>query len=115
MPVVDSAGPGITGITITLDDTTMRLTRGDGQTALLEHTGQPDRVLPLPRRELGDLLAEELQRLDSDETYAEALMAVTGSSGLSERPEKRTHVWIDPMDSSGPESVLVEGQPGPGA
>ena len=115
VPVVDTAGPGITAVTITLDDTTMRLTRGDGQTALLEHTGQPPRTLPLPRRELGDLLAEELQRLDSDETYAEALAAVTGAHDLSSRPDKRTHVWVDHMDSGGPESVLVEGQPGQGA
>ena len=115
VPVVDTAGPGITEVTITLDDTTMRLTRGDGQTALLEHSGQPDRTLPLPRRELGDLLAEELQRLDSDETYAEALAAVTGAQDLSSRADKRTHVWVDPMDTGGPESVLVEGQPGQGA
>ena len=115
VPVVETAGPGITEVTITLDDTTMRLTRGDGQTAMLEHTGQPDRTLPLPRRALGDLLAEELQRLDSDETYAEALAAVTGAQDLSSRADKRTHVWVDPMDTGGPESVLVEGQPGQGA
>ena len=112
VPVVDTAGPGITGVTITLDDTTVRLTRGDGQTAVLQHTGQPDRTLPLPRRGLGDLLAEELQRLDDDETYGEALAAVTGATGLADRPEQRTHVWLDPMDSSGPESALVEGRPG---
>ncbi len=112
VPVVDSAGPGITAVTLTLDETTVRLCRGDGQTAVLEHTGQPDRTLPLPRRELGDLLAEELQRLDSDETYADALAAVTGRTGLSERAPKRTHVWVDPVDGSTPESALVEGQPG---
>lgn len=112
VPVVDSSGPGITGVTIGLADTELSLTRGDGQTAVLSHTGQPDRTLPLPRRELGDLLAEELRRLDDDETYGEALSVVSGASGLADRPEKRTHVWVDPMDSSGPESALVEGQPG---
>src|SRR6476661_1248752 len=51
----------------------------------LEGTGLSDRTLPLPRRELGDLLAEELRRLDPDEVYAEALEAATGTSGLAER------------------------------
>jgi len=113
VPVTDSSGPGITSVTITADDdTSLELARGEGQTAVLRHSGQPERTLPLPRRELGDLLAEELQRLDADETYAEALSVVTGAGDLSARPERRTHVWVDPMDSSGPESVLVEGQPG---
>ena len=34
--------------------------------------------MPLTRRPLGDELAEELRRLDSDEIYAEALGAATG-------------------------------------
>ena len=108
--VDDSSGPGVTEVEITLDSTTMHLCRGDGQTVVLSHTGQPDRTLPLPRRDLGDLLAEELQRLDSDETYAEALGAMTGSSGLSGRSTSRTHVWVDPAQEHA-ESSLVEGVP----
>ena len=48
---------------------------------MLTRTDQPDRTLPLPRRDLGELLAEELRRLDPDEPYAEALEAATGTSG----------------------------------
>nr|MDP9497473.1 glucose-6-phosphate dehydrogenase assembly protein OpcA [Actinomycetota bacterium] len=44
----DTAGPGVTGVELTLDDIAMRLARGDGATVLLSHTGQPDRTLPLP-------------------------------------------------------------------
>lgn len=106
--VEDSSGPGITEVEIGLDDVALKLVRGEGQTVVLSHTGQPDRTLPLPSRELGDLLAEELQRLDADETYAEALAAATGR--LSVRAEKRTHVWVDPMQASD-ESTLVEGVP----
>jgi glucose-6-phosphate dehydrogenase assembly protein OpcA len=106
----DTAGPGVTGVEITLDSTSMRLVRGDGQTVVLSHTDQPDRTLPLPRRELGDLLAEELQRLDADETYAEALSAVTGVPDLSSHPVSRTHLWVDPAEQHG-ESSLVEGVP----
>ena len=106
--IEDSAGPGITEVEISLADTTMRLVRGDGQTAVLSHTGQPDRTLPLPRRELGDLLAEELQRLDADETYADALASVTGAHDLSERTQLRRHIWVDPAQHLS-ESILVEG------
>ena len=35
--------------------------------------GQPDRAVALKRRETSELLAEELRRLDPDDTYAAAL------------------------------------------
>ena len=72
--IVESTGPGITEISLTLaDGSDVRITRPDGRSATLIQTGQPDRAMPLPRRELGELLAEELQRLDADEPYADAL------------------------------------------
>jgi len=108
--VQDSPGPGITEISFSVGDATLRLARGDGQTAVLARDGQADRTLPLPRRQLGDLLAEELQRLDADETYAEALAAMTGTS-LPAQPEARTHVWVDPAQDPASESTLVEGVP----
>lgn len=94
----DTAGPGVTGVKMRVGDDTVTIARDDGRTATLSRTGQPDRAMPLPRRELGDLLAEELRRLDGDETYAEALESTTGTSGLSERPSTRTHIWQDPAD-----------------
>lgn len=97
---VDANGPGISGVEIKLDDTTLRLAQGEGRTVVLNHTGQPDRTLPLPNRELGDLLAEELQRLDADEIYAEALGAATGTHDLSSRPNLRTHIWVDPVPAT---------------
>ena len=36
-------------------------------------TGQPDRRVSMPLRELNECLAEELRRLDPDEVYARAL------------------------------------------
>ena len=65
---------------------------------MLRRTGQPDRALPLPRRELSDLLAEELRRLDADDTYAEALQVTTGTTGLADRPARRVHIWQDPAE-----------------
>ncbi len=103
----DSAGPGVTGVELSVGDDQVRLTRTDGRTAILSRTGQPDRALPLPRRDLGDLLAEELRRLDADETYAEALGAHSGLADLAERPELRTHQWQDPALDPDPDPALT--------
>lgn len=103
--VAPSPGPGVTEVRLELahaDDDggpargrSLRLTRLDGRSATLSRQGQPDRSLPLARRQRGDLLAEELRRLDPDAVYAEALGATFGLTGLSERPATRTHVWRD--------------------
>jgi glucose-6-phosphate dehydrogenase assembly protein OpcA len=73
----------------------LMLTRQNG-TAIFGRPGEPDRILPLPRRPLGDELAEELRRLDADQIYADALAALTGLHGLDDRPAHRVHVWKDP-------------------
>jgi glucose-6-phosphate dehydrogenase assembly protein OpcA len=73
----------------------VRVTREEG-TALFSRTGQEDRYMPLPKRPVGDELAEELRRLDADQIYADALGAMAGLSGLDHRPPHRVHVWKDP-------------------
>lgn len=103
----DSEGPGVTSVELEVGDDTVRIDRNDGRTALLSRTGQPDRSMPLPRRDLGDLLAEELRRLDADDTYADALASTTGTEGLSERPATRTHIWQDPAEVSDPDPALT--------
>ncbi len=100
--VADSAGPGITAVEVRFDNgAQLRIDRPDGRSATLANTGRPDRKLPLQRRDLGDLLAEELRRLDADQPYADALEAATGVRGLSDRPPKRTHVWKEPASKNG--------------
>jgi glucose-6-phosphate dehydrogenase assembly protein OpcA len=103
----DTDGPGVTGVLLRVGDEEVRLSRSDGRTATMSRTGQPDRVLPLPRRDLGELLAEELRRLDADETYAESLSATTGVPDLVGRPDARTHVWQDPMEVADPDPALT--------
>jgi glucose-6-phosphate dehydrogenase assembly protein OpcA len=71
------------------------LTRDD-DTAMFRRSGQPDHVLPLTRRPLGEELAEELRRLDADQIYGDALGAMAGLSGLHTRPPTRVHIWQDP-------------------
>lgn len=95
--IEDSGGPGITKAELTIgNDYRIAVTRPDGRLATLARGSEPERQLPLPRRELGDLLAEELRRMDPDYVYADALAAATGVSGLDTRPATRTHVWRDP-------------------
>jgi len=71
------------------------VTREEG-TALFSRTGQEDRYMPLPKRTVGDELAEELRRLDAGQIYGEALGAMAGLSGLDKKPAARVHVWRDP-------------------
>ncbi|BBH67049.1 glucose-6-phosphate dehydrogenase assembly protein OpcA [Actinoplanes sp. OR16] len=73
----------------------VRVTREEG-TALFSRTGQEDRYMPLPKRAVGDELAEELRRLDADQIYADALSAMAGVPNLSHRNPMRVHVWKDP-------------------
>lgn len=98
--VTVSSGPGITEVEVALveddEERTLRVSRPDGRVATLSRSGQPDRELPLLRRDLGDLLAEELRRLEVDEVYGEALAQSTGIADLGDRSPKRNHIWQDP-------------------
>jgi glucose-6-phosphate dehydrogenase assembly protein OpcA len=71
-----SQGPGITDVTIHTDNGPIDLSRPDGRTGRLSRPNVASHDVPLARRELKDLIGEELRRLDPDETYAEALAAV---------------------------------------
>lgn len=48
----------------------------EGVTATLTRTERPEALLPLPRRETRECLAEDLRRLDADEIYHEALAGI---------------------------------------
>ncbi|RBY90675.1 glucose-6-phosphate dehydrogenase assembly protein OpcA [Blastococcus sp. TF02A-26] len=91
-------GPsGVGAVLLQLDqdeEVTVRADRHGG--ALLTQPYRPDTKVALPDRPLGDLLGEELRRLDPDEPYAEALEAATGVQGLAARSAEREHVWFDP-------------------
>lgn len=54
------------------------LRRDESRVATLIQDGQPDHLISLPRRSLRDCLAEELRRLDPDDTFGRVL-----SAGLS--------------------------------
>ncbi|SDN92178.1 glucose-6-phosphate dehydrogenase assembly protein OpcA [Streptomyces sp. cf386] len=68
-----SSGPGLTAVRMNTDCGPIVLDRADGSLATLSIQGQPDRAVALKRRETAELIAEELRRLDPDDTYASAL------------------------------------------
>jgi glucose-6-phosphate dehydrogenase assembly protein OpcA len=48
----------------------------EGVTASLTRTAKPDALVPLARRETRECLAEDMRRLDADETYFAALQGI---------------------------------------
>ena len=93
---------GVDSVTLQLDqaeEVHIRADRRNG--AVISQPYRPDAIAPLPDRPLGDLLSEELRRLDRDEPYSEALEAANGVTGLSDRSPEREHVWFDPAEGNG--------------
>jgi glucose-6-phosphate dehydrogenase assembly protein OpcA len=104
--VVEAArtpGPsGVDAVVLQLDqDEEVRVQADRRGGAVITQPYRPDSTVALPDRALGDLLGEELRRLDPDEPFSEALEAATGVTGLAERSPVREHVWFDPADPEG--------------
>ncbi len=74
--VINSRGPGITAVRLLTSTGEISITRPDGQVAKLTRTGLPPATIALPRRTTGDLLAEELRWLDTDDIYGETLTGI---------------------------------------
>src|SRR4051794_36975743 len=93
-------GPsGVDTVTLQLDeDEEVRVQADRRGSAVISQSFRPDTTVALPDRPLGDLLGEELRRLDPDEPYQEALEEATGVGGLADRSPVREHVWFDPAD-----------------
>jgi len=66
----NSGGPGVTEVTLDTVQGPISITRPDGRLAMYSSPGHPDRPIALRRRDVHELLAEELRRLDEDDVYA---------------------------------------------
>jgi glucose-6-phosphate dehydrogenase assembly protein OpcA len=95
-----SAGPGLTGVRMESTCGPIVLDRADGILATLSIHGQPDRAVALKRRETSELIAEELRRLDPDDTYAASLRY--GVDRLAESaarlPEQTAELAAEPTE-----------------
>ena len=85
-PAGNSNGPGITAVVLRTKLGDVTVTRSDGRLATLSSPNAPDRPVALKRRDLDELLSEELRRLDPDDVYAATVkrMAKTGSRAAPE-------------------------------
>ncbi|MFD3665726.1 glucose-6-phosphate dehydrogenase assembly protein OpcA [Streptomyces sp. NPDC058659] len=95
-----SAGPGLTSVRMETSSGPIVLDRPDGSLATLSIQGQPDRGVALKRRDTAELIAEELRRLDPDDTYATAL-----KFGLERLDEEAATVAPEQVDSPVAEAV----------
>jgi glucose-6-phosphate dehydrogenase assembly protein OpcA len=73
----NSQGPGITEVVLETKEGPIRISRRDGRLATFTSPGRPDRPVALKRRQLPELLAEELRRLDEDDVYAATARKLT--------------------------------------
>lgn len=72
--VIETPGFGISAVQMLSTQGDITIRRPDGSTAQLHVPGSAESQVALPRRDLAELLAEELRRLDPDEVYAATLM-----------------------------------------
>lgn len=89
----------ISGVDIGFDHGKVAHATLEGSNLVLRREGQQDSYMPFAERPLGELLAEEVRRLDHDHIYAEALSTVSGVAGLEDRSAVRKHIWHDPADA----------------
>lgn len=93
---------GVSSVLLQLDqDEEVEVTADRRGSASIRQPHRPEGHVALPDRTLGELLSEELRRLDPDEPYSDALQQVSGLTGLSDRPGTREHVWFDPAETAG--------------
>ncbi len=87
VPVVRtvSEGPGITAARMSTAAGDIAITRPDGLLASYTVPGQPERLVALKRREITDLISEELRRLDADQVYEATVKTLLKTSNRSAR------------------------------
>ncbi|MEV6579378.1 glucose-6-phosphate dehydrogenase assembly protein OpcA [Streptomyces sp. NPDC051582] len=110
-----SQGPGLTSVRLETKDGDIVLDRADGSLATLCMPGQPDRNVALKRRDTAELLAEELRRLDPDNTFEAALkfgVAKLAAEAPAPAPAKAKAAPTDsPETVTGPKADAAPAKP----
>ncbi|MDQ3164612.1 MAG: glucose-6-phosphate dehydrogenase assembly protein OpcA [Actinomycetota bacterium] len=75
-----SRGPGITDVRLQTRHGDIAVSRPSGRSATFTIPGEADRPVALKRREVDELLAEELRRLDEDDVFATMMRCVAAWS-----------------------------------
>lgn len=76
--VDDDSGSQIQRVTLSTDVGDIDIRRTDEMSCEFSVPGSSSRVVPIRRREIAELLAEDLRRLDADEIYGETLAHLDG-------------------------------------
>lgn len=88
---IESDGPGITAVRMTAAAGDIAITRPDGALASYAVPGQPERLVALKRREITQLISEELRRMDADDVYERAVKTfLTGAKSPSTKKRRST-------------------------
>lgn len=77
---VDGTGPGVNEVRLGTAEGDIVIRRGAGGLARYSVPGQPERLVALRRRPLTDLLTEELQRMDADDLFEEAVQRLVADA-----------------------------------
>jgi glucose-6-phosphate dehydrogenase assembly protein OpcA len=112
---VNSKGPGITDVRLVTGGGEITITRPDGLLAQFSIPNSPHRPVALKRRELAELLAEELRRLDPDDVYAHTvarLCKIADKNGIRRTKAAKANAKpTDPMPVvTGTDATLVAGK-----
>ena len=84
-----SKGPGITSVSLTTGGGDIEISRPDGRLAYFSIPNAPERPVALNRRDLAELLAEELRRLDPDDVYEDTVKTMCQLSDKVTKPTAR--------------------------
>jgi glucose-6-phosphate dehydrogenase assembly protein OpcA len=89
-----SDGPGITAVRLGTAAGDIAITRPDGLLASYAVPGQPERLVALKRRDITELISEEMRRMDADEVYSRVLRSlqrngVKKASAAKKAPAKK--------------------------
>jgi glucose-6-phosphate dehydrogenase assembly protein OpcA len=78
----------VTEVSFATGDGDIVINRADGRNATLSRPGEPDRFVALHRRDVAELLSEELRRLDPDEVYGETLAELVAEQQASDSADE---------------------------
>ena len=68
-----TSGPGLTRVRLLTRHGDIAISRPSGHIATFTIPGEADRPVALKRREIAELIAEELRRLDEDDVFAQTI------------------------------------------
>lgn len=84
-----SAGPGITAVKMATAAGDIAITRPDGLLASYTVPGQPERLVALKRREVSELITEELRRMDADDVFEHTVRTLIAQHPPASRAKGR--------------------------